>query len=245
MRKDAYKYLDEHILKEYFQISEQIVENVSSETVSHHLQVDDKKVIVYRNKDGAVSSVVVDNDEGGLLTRELEELDNHIAKKTNTLFIVYGHGDDNKERNALQEILQSWNFNPIYLDQKVNHGQTIIEKLETFMEEAKMGIILATPDDIGYVDNEFGRLNPRYRVRQNVVLEMGMLMGLKARDKLVVLKKDDKQRPMELPGDIDGMVRIEFKGDVSEAKSGLMGELFHLYDIRRSDVRENVAKKES
>ena len=41
-------------------------------------------------------------------------------------------------------------WNHLFLDQLVSSGQTIIEKLEEYTSQVNFGIVLATPDDVGY-----------------------------------------------------------------------------------------------
>jgi predicted nucleotide-binding protein len=56
---------------------------------------------------------------------------------------------------------------------------TIIESLEKKIGkqgEARFGIVLLTPDDVGYAKRD-GEKEANARPRQNVVLEMGMLLS--------------------------------------------------------------------
>ena len=50
-------------------------------------------------------------------------------------------------------------------------GHTIIKKLEKYTANCHFGVVLATPDDIGYRPSH--RDEQAYRARQNVVLELG------------------------------------------------------------------------
>ena len=110
---------------------------------------------------------------------------------------------------------------PLILDQLISSGQTIIEKLEEYTQKANFGIVLATPDDIGYPKND--DTQKRYRVRQNVVLELGMLLSRIGRDKVAILLSQAED--MERPSDIDGLLYIPFKDNVEEAKLSLAKEM--------------------
>ena len=71
-------------------------------------------------------------------------------------------------------------------------GAAHIEALERQIgkePEAKFGIILMTPDDVGYASRD-GSEKAQPRARQNVVMEMGMLLASLTRDKVVILVKD-------------------------------------------------------
>ncbi len=145
-----------------------------------------------------------------------------IKKSTSTnrkVFVVYGH--DLNSRTQLEAMLRRWDIEPIIIDQLVSSGQTIIEKLEENTENVKFGIVLATPDDIGYAkDNEAGK---KYRVRQNVILELGMLLAKVGRSNVAILLSQAEE--MEKPSDIDGLIYIPFDKNVEDGKVSLAKEL--------------------
>jgi len=100
----------------------------------------------------------------------LIEKDTKLAGKN--IFVVYGH--DRIARDQLEAMLRRWELNPIILDQLTPDGNTIIEQLEKNISKCSSGIVLATPDDVGYPKDDESR--KKFRVRQNVLLELGMLM---------------------------------------------------------------------
>ena len=66
-------------------------------------------------------------------------------------------------------------LDPLILDQLPSEGQTIIEKLEKHTSEANFCVVLATPDDVGF---RAGHEDEKaHRARQNVVLELGMMLS--------------------------------------------------------------------
>lgn len=118
-------------------------------------------------------------------------------------------------------MLRRWDLEPLILDQLESSGNTIIEKLEEYIPQAAFGIVLATPDDIGYSkDNENDK---KYRVRQNVVLEMGMLLSKLGRTKVAILFKNIAD--MEKPSDINGLIYMPFTNDVKETTVDLAKEM--------------------
>ena len=135
------------------------------------------------------------------------------------VFVVYGH--DNNARTQLEAMLRRWDLEPMILDQLISSGQTIIEKLEEYTQQANFGIVLATPDDIGYPKND--ETKKRYRVRQNVVLELGMLLSRIGREKVAILLSQAEE--MEKPSDIDGLIYIPFKDNIEETKLSLAKEM--------------------
>jgi predicted nucleotide-binding protein len=126
------------------------------------------------------------------------------------VFVVYGH--DQTSRTQLEAMLRRWGLEPLILDQLPTEGQTVIEKLEGAMAEASFGVVLATPDDEGYRANHPDE--KAYRARQNVVLELGMLLTKLGRPNVAILLKT--QENMERPSDIQGLIYIPFKDDLAK-----------------------------
>ena len=141
------------------------------------------------------------------------------APKNRKVFVVYGH--DEVARTQLEAMLRRWDLEPLILDQLESSGNTIIEKLEEYMPQADFGIVLATPDDVGCPKNKEDAR--RFRVRQNVVLEMGMLLSQLGRSKVAILLKNIEN--MEKPSDINGLIYIPFTSDVKETTVDLAKEM--------------------
>ena len=135
------------------------------------------------------------------------------------MFVVYGH--DLNARTQLEAMLRRWDLEPLIIDQLVSSGQTIIEKLEEYTDQVNFGIVLATPDDIGYAKAK--EENKKYRARQNVVLELGMLLAKIGRSKVAILLSQAEE--MERPSDIEGLIYIPFKDNVEETKLSLAKEM--------------------
>ena len=141
------------------------------------------------------------------------------ADGNNKVFVVYGH--DSVARTQLEAMLRRWELKPLILDQLESSGATIIEKLEEYIPQANYGIVLATPDDEGYPADETDK--KKYRVRQNVVLELGMLLSRLGRAKVAILLKNASD--MEKPSDIDGLIYIPFNENVEDTKVSLAKEM--------------------
>ena len=162
----------------------------------------------------------------GKNTEEIKKLIGENSGKEQTagnnkkVFVVYGH--DMHARTQLEAMLRRWDLEPLILDQLVSSGQTIIEKLEEYTSQVNFGIVLATPDDIGYAKGN--ESDKKYRVRQNVVLELGMLLAAIGRPKIAILLSQAEE-DMEAPSDIDGLIYIPFKENVEETKLSLAKEM--------------------
>jgi predicted nucleotide-binding protein len=127
------------------------------------------------------------------------------------IFVVYGH--DKTARDQLEGMLLRWGLQPLILDQLPSEGQTIIEKLESYTEGAGFAVVLATPDDEGHRADHADEKS--FRARQNVVLELGMLLAKLGRRRVAILLK--QQERMERPSDIQGLIYIPFRDDVKDA----------------------------
>lgn len=141
------------------------------------------------------------------------------AAVSRKVFVVYGH--DDKARTELEAMLRRWALEPLILDQLASGGQTIIEKLESVRREASFAVVLATPDDEGHRKDH--PEEKAFRARQNVVLELGMVLSVLGRKKVAVLLKTGVE--MERPSDIQGLIYIAFKDDVKEAALTLAKEI--------------------
>lgn len=140
--------------------------------------------------------------------------------KSKKVFVVYGH--DRTARDQLANMLRKWDLEPLILDELPSGGNTIIEKVEHYQEGVDWGVVLMTPDDLGHPALDPGKSAPR--PRQNVVLEMGMLLGKLGRGRVSILfKKSDPA--MELPSDIHGYIYIPFENDVTDAGQQLAKEM--------------------
>jgi predicted nucleotide-binding protein len=136
------------------------------------------------------------------------------------VLVVYGHELD--ARTQLEARLRRWNLEPLILAQLPSEGATLIEKLEKYArEDVGFAVVLATPDDVG---NANGKDDERkFRARQNVVLELGLLLAKLGRARVAILLKD--QAAMERPSDLQGLIYLAFTDDVDEVKLQLAKEM--------------------
>jgi len=145
-----------------------------------------------------------------------------LAKTINSktkIFIVYGH--DQTALEQLELVLRRLHLDPYILQNNDGQSKTIIEALEQkIYGEAAFGIVLMTPDDYGYSKNK-GEGERQPRARQNVVLEMGMIFASLGRQRMVILKKG----ALEIPSDIDGVLRLEFNDHVREIATKLATQM--------------------
>ena len=122
------------------------------------------------------------------------------------VFIVHGH--DHGRLQTVARFLERLELTVIILHERPSKGATIIEKLETH-GQASFAVILLTPDDVGAVATEPGKLKPR--ARQNVVLELGYFLGRLGRRRVAALVS----KGVELPSDYSGVVYIPLDDQVA------------------------------
>lgn len=177
-----------------------------------------KREATERNSDFAFIGFYTNDLESAIL--EQEEITDEIityakgAKKENVpttteclkpkpskVFIVHGH--DDPLINEVKAFLLAQFIEPIVLREQHDASLTIIEKLEQYTQDPAIGfgIVLYTPDDEGKAIKES---EYKFRARQNVVFEHGLLIGLYSRSRVTCLVK--KEGYLEMPGDISGVV---------------------------------------
>ena len=138
-----------------------------------------------------------------------------------TIFVV--HGRDETSRDQLELILHRLGLEPYILQISGGGGDTLIEVLEKMIGKAaqsSFGIVLATPDDIGYLKSE-GATDAKARARQNVIMEMGMLMSSLTRRRCAILTKGY----VEMPSNMGGVITIPFNDHVKETVPKLVQRL--------------------
>ena len=149
--------------------------------------------------------------------KRLEEAYNKVSSNDHSneetkIFIVHGH--DENSIDQLENILMKGGLEPFILRNNDAKSMTIIEALEQqIYKKSSFGIVLLTPDDYGYTIKQEDE-ERRFRARQNVVFEMGMVMAKLGRENMVILKKGD----IEIPSDIQGLIYLEYKESVKEIK---------------------------
>ncbi len=139
--------------------------------------------------------------------------------KAKQIFVVHGHDTD--ARDQLELVLLRLGLKPFILQNADGGSKTIVEALEqSIYKDAAFGIVLLTPDDFGYSKKQ-GETDRKARARQNVILELGMVMAALGRENMAILQKGTLERP----SDTDGILRIEFNDHVKEIVPKLVQRL--------------------
>ena len=137
------------------------------------------------------------------------------SRRKPRVFIVYGH--DPIKAN-LAAFLRQLDLEPVLLCHQPREGRTLIEQVDHHLRLADFAIVLLTGDDEA---NRIGHADERKpRARQNVVLELGMALGLVGRRRVLILYR----RGVELPSDLQGLHYVEI-GNLGDAKLRIVAEL--------------------
>jgi len=150
-------------------------------------------------------------------TPRVQAIDNVPTSPPRRVFIVYGHDVDAREQ--LELLLRRLELEPIVLQNIPSGGDTIIEKLEVFTD-ADFACVLLTPDDEGHPAGVFDE--KKFRARQNVVLELGMVLARLGRKQVIILVKGAN---LERPSDTDGLIYLGFNSRVDEVKNHVAANL--------------------
>ncbi len=145
------------------------------------------------------------------------------SANTKKIFIVHGH--DDSSLGELELFIRRLGLEPYILKNAGESGKTIIEALEQqIVNDSAFGIVLMTPDDVGCSAKEYHEDNTKLqaRARQNVILEMGILIGAIGRAKVAILRKGN----IENPSDVNGILYISFNSSIiKEAGNAIIKHL--------------------
>ena len=124
-------------------------------------------------------------------------------------FLVHGHNERLKyevSRFLSEELKKELKIDVTILHEKLNYGNTIIEKFERF-SDVDFVVALWSADDWGRkkrLKKRNGKIKNNHRARQNVIFETGFFIGKLGREKVIVLY----DMKVEIPSDYHGILYI-------------------------------------
>lgn len=119
---------------------------------------------------------------------------------------MYGH--DAAATDASELLLRKMGLKPIILANPPTAGETVIEKLKRHLRQSGdvgYACVLLTRNDIGHVKSDASKAQAR--ARQNVILELRMVLANLGRKRVAILY----QESVEKPSDIHGLLYLPFK----------------------------------
>jgi predicted nucleotide-binding protein len=136
-------------------------------------------------------------------------------EKVSRVFIVHGR-DETPALRLARYLEKRYPLDAILLEEQAGRGRTLIEKLESY-SNVDFAIITLTPDDVGALKGDL----LRDRGRQNVIFELGQLIGKIGRKNVCLLIKGD----VEIPSDLHGIINYRFNKNIKEVFSDVETEL--------------------
>lgn len=138
------------------------------------------------------------------------------------VFLV--HGRDLQARDRIVRILSELRTIPVFLEREASGGRTIIELVEAFTDVSYC-VALMNACDKGFYKNEPSLVRPR--ARQNVVFEIGYIMGRLGRERILLLSDD-----IEMPSDLTGLRWVTLSLPDHEIKTAIVRDFQRLGNIR-------------
>ncbi len=150
------------------------------------------------------------------LEERKQQLKNNI-KNSKDIFIIHGHNE--AKRRELEALLKDkFGLNPIVLLDQADQGLTIIEKFEKYATTCSYAFALFTPDDI--VTNGEQQY---FQARPNVIFELGWFYANLGRSRVCILDQESEQS--KIFSDLQGILRMQFKENISERYMEIEREL--------------------
>ena len=141
-----------------------------------------------------------------LPTGEKKSAKKHNPELNNQKKIFIVHGRDIEMKEAVARVIEKLECEAIILHEQPNEGRTVIEKF-TDCSDVSFAVVLLSPDNMAYINGGSSE-KARPRARQNVILELGFLLGKLERKHTVALCR--KADNFEMPSDYSGVVYIDY-----------------------------------
>jgi predicted nucleotide-binding protein len=120
------------------------------------------------------------------------------------VFVV--SGADEAMKQAITTALTKLYLIPIVMCEEPSHGRKLMERFEDYADVG-FAVVLLSPDDFGYSKNAESTTR-KLRPRQEVVFELGFLLGKLGRENVLVFFKECLN--FEVPTDFEGMKTVAF-----------------------------------
>jgi predicted nucleotide-binding protein len=118
-------------------------------------------------------------------------------------------GTDEAMKQALTKALGKLLLVPVVLCEEPGHGRKIVERLTADYADVGLAVVLLSPDDYVYAKTE--ELTKRkLKPRQDVVFELGYLLGKLGSEKVLVLYRESEKGEFEVNTDFEGINTAPF-----------------------------------
>jgi predicted nucleotide-binding protein len=121
------------------------------------------------------------------------------------IFVVHGHDIASREKVRLF-LTKATDRQVLVLEDQPNKGADLLGKLLENAAHAAFAVVILSGDDEG---RAVGESELHLRARQNVILELGLFVGLLGRDRVAAFY----QKGVEIPSDYGGVLWTELSGE--------------------------------
>jgi len=118
------------------------------------------------------------------------------SKKSNTKNILIIHGRNDNIKDKVANFISRLGIEPIILNEQINRGQTLLEKLEEY-SDISVAIIIFTNEDMGNSNDES---EYEKRAKQNFIFEAGYFLGNLGEKNMIVVAEQSVMLPSVLEG---------------------------------------------
>jgi predicted nucleotide-binding protein len=134
------------------------------------------------------------------------------------VFVVCG--TDSEMKQAFTNALTKLRLVPVVICEEPKQGRKIVERFQEYIDVG-FAVVLLSPDDLVYVKDE-PPTKRKLRPRQEVVFELGFLLGKLGRDNVLVFQRECQN--FEVPTDFEG-IKVTAFDDRDSWKLALIREL--------------------
>lgn len=123
------------------------------------------------------------------------KVQNDTGKRDNSKKLFFIHGSNCSSKTKVINFITELGLEPIVLQEFIAGGKALIDEILT-RSDVKFAIGLLTPDNVGGIQPD--KLN--FRADQNVILELGIFVGLLGRNNVCGLYAGNLQLPEDYHG---------------------------------------------
>ncbi len=123
------------------------------------------------------------------------EIQAATGKRDNSKKLFFIHGTNCSTKTTIINFITELGLEPIILQEFIAGGKTLIDEILT-RSEVKFAIGLLTPDNVGGIHPD----SLKFRADQNVILELGIFVGLLGRENVCGLYTGELQLPEDYHG---------------------------------------------
>jgi predicted nucleotide-binding protein len=122
--------------------------------------------------------------------------------------VLVACGSDEEMKQALTWALGKLWLVPVVLNEEPGHGRKIVERFTDY-GDIGLAVVLLSPDDYVYAKSEEATKR-KLKPRQDVIFELGFLMGKLGRDRVLVFYKESEKGAFDVNTDFEGIKTIPF-----------------------------------